>query len=54
MKTNPILLILAFFLPLIGYGAYIYYGLMKEIEGADNYLWAALAGSILGLILAFA
>lgn len=54
MKTKPILLIVAFFIPIIGYGAYIYYGLSKNIEGADNYLWAAVAGSILGLILAFA
>lgn len=54
MKTNPILLILSFIIPIIGYGAYVYYGLTKEIEGADTYLWAAVGGSILALILAFA
>ena len=49
-KTNEVLVVLSVLLPIIGY---IFYFVKKDDEpdAAKNYLWSAIAGSIVGLIL---
>ncbi len=51
-ETNAGLVILSVLLPIIGY---ILYFAKKENEPgpATNYMWSAVAGSIVGLIMAF-
>ncbi len=49
-KTNPILVILSVLLPLIGYVLY-FVKREGEPDAATNYLWSAIAGSIIGLLL---
>ncbi|MBR5847569.1 MAG: hypothetical protein IKY72_07225 [Bacteroidaceae bacterium] len=50
-KTNVILVVLSVLLPLIGY---ILYFVKREDapDAAKNYLYAAIAGSVVGLLLA--
>lgn len=49
-KTNGILVILSVLLPIVGY---VLYFVKKEGEpdAAKNYLWSAIGGSVIGLIL---
>lgn len=49
-NANPILMILSVLLPLIGY---ILFFAKKNDDGdaASIYLWGAIAGSVVGLIL---
>ncbi len=49
-KPNPILMILSILIPLIGY---VLYFVKREEDSAvaKNYLWCAVGGSVVGLIL---
>ena len=52
-KTNPGLVILSVLLPIVGYVLFF----MKkdsEPEVAKNYLWSAISGSVVGLLITFA
>ena len=50
-KPNTVLTIISFLLPILGY---ILFFIKKddEPEAASTYLWAAIGGSILGVIMA--
>lgn len=51
-KTNPGLIILSVLIPLVGYVLYF----MKKEENdevAKQYLWSAVAGSVIGLLFMF-
>ena len=52
-STNAGLVILSVLIPLVGYILY-FVKRSEEPEVANNYLWSAIAGSVIGLILAFA
>lgn len=49
-KSNPILMILSILLPLIGY---VLFFVKREDDStvAKTYLWCAIGGSVVGLIL---
>lgn len=49
-KTNGILVVISVLLPIVGY---ILYFVKRENEpdAAKNYLWSAIAGSVIGLIM---
>ncbi len=49
-KVNPILVILAVLIPIVGYVLY-FVKKSEEQEVANNYLWAAVAGSVIGVII---
>lgn len=52
-SANPLLIVLSVFLPIVGY---ILFFVKKDDEPAvaNNYLWSAIGGSAIGLLLAFA
>ena len=49
-KVNPILTVLSVIIPIVGY---VLYFVKKEDnnEIASNYLWAAIAGSIVAIVM---
>lgn len=49
-KTNGLLVILSVLLPIVGY---VLYFVKKdgEPDAAKNYLWSAIAGSVIGLLI---
>lgn len=49
-KTNGTLVVLSVLLPIVGYVLY-FVKKDREPDAAKNYLWSAIAGSIVGLIL---
>lgn len=50
-KPNGVVVVLSVLIPLIGY--VLYFAKKEEQpDAAKNYLWAAIAGSIIGLIIA--
>ncbi len=49
-KVNPILAILSIFIPIIGYVLYFVKKSESE-EVANNYLWTAIAGSVIGVLV---
>lgn len=51
-KAGVVALIFSFLFPLIG--IICYFVNKKEVENASAYLWAALGGFVLGMILRFA
>lgn len=52
-STNPLLVVLSVLLPIVGY---VLFFTQKENkpDAAKNYLWAAIGGSVVGLIITFA
>jgi hypothetical protein len=51
-KAGVVALIFSFLFPLVG--IICYFVNKKEVENASAYLWAALGGFVLGMILRFA
>lgn len=49
-KTNAGLVIISVLLPIVGYILY-FVKREEEPDAAKNYLWSAIAGSIVGLII---
>lgn len=49
-KTNEGIVILSVLLPIVGYVIY-FVKKDNEPDAANNYLWCAIAGSIVGIIL---
>lgn len=50
-KTSAVLVILSVLLPIVGYVLY-FVKRNEEPDVAKNYLWSAIAGSIVGFIIA--
>lgn len=48
-KTNGLLVVLSVLIPIVGYVLY-FVKKDKEPDAAKNYLWSAIAGSVIGLI----
>ena len=51
-NTNPLLVILSVLIPIVGYILFFTKN-ENEPNAAKNYLWSAVAGSIVGLMLVF-
>lgn len=49
-NANPLLIILSVFLPIVGYVLY-FVKRNEEPEVAKTYLWSAVAGSLIGVLL---
>lgn len=49
-KTNGLLVVLSVLIPIVGYVLY-FVKRDDEPDAAKNYLWSAIAGSVIGLIL---
>lgn len=49
-KTNGVLVVLSVLLPIVGYVLY-FVKKDREPDAAKNYLWSAIGGSVVGLIL---
>lgn len=52
-KANPLLVILSVLLPIVGYVLY-FVKRSDNPDAAQTYLWSAVAGSVVGLLLTFA
>lgn len=50
-KANGILVILSVLLPIVGYVLF-FVKRTEEPDAAKNYLWSAIAGSVVGVMLA--
>lgn len=49
-NANPLLIILSVFFPIVGYVLY-FVKRSEEPEAAKTYLWSAVAGSLIGVLL---
>lgn len=52
-KTNPVLVVISVLLPIVGYVLFFTKN-DSEPDVAKSYLWTAIAGSLVGLLIAFA
>lgn len=51
-NVNPLLMIISVLLPLVGYILF-FVKKDKEPDVASAYLWSAIGGSVVGLLIAF-